>query len=1006
MKKRYTGIAIVLIIGILLMYSNLLKIEENHIIKEGKLNLVDSDYDYIDPISLRGEWEYYDSRFIYPEDFTNNNQGLTDYTIKRSERENLFQRVGYREKSYGTFRLKVKVEEDNKYYGIKIKNKKNYLDCNLYVNANAINFYGGVGKAEGERDNLSEIFLNDREEIEIILHISNYYKPFSLDELDIILGRERILKKQDIISNAFEVGVAALSLAIAIYYFSLYIGGFKKKDIFYSVLEFLSLAVIFLFTGERFIYQIFPNLHFEYFIKIQTISTLTMPFAIAGFTNAINSSAIGDKIFKYMKFFYCIYIGILLLTSYNIYIYIIQFNYIPIIILYLIIIARIFIDIVNKKMLGFRKYNRLLYLVCMICVFVYYISSILYSWGTVLDKKLTIVSVLLFITLSQIFLAFRFVINANRLSEMEKHREEFFLKTSYMLNAPLNSIKDTLYNLKGRFNKDNNSNELNIKDTGIAIEIVDNLSAIVNSTLDLTLIQNNQLELSKSIIDVKIGIALVVKSIRKRNKNPLINIIIDITDNLLIEADGKRFRQIMEHLILNAMNSMENGEIVIRARKADNYIHIYVEDNGRGIPSKIQEEIFKPYFSYKSNGFGLGLHISSQLAKYMEGFIDLESSDESGSIFLLALPLGKGEMDKIPFKDGEELYDYPTFSNRDTNKASYNILIVDNEVFNIQTVISILEKENYNVYVAYSGEEAISVVEKGGIDLVILDIMLSGISGISTCKLIRKNHSIIDLPILLSTAVNSKDDLNLGLLAGANDFISKPFIEEKLISRVKTLISLKASLESAKTNELAFLHAQIKPHFIYNTINTIVSFCYTDGEKAADLLTNFSKYLRMVFDIDSDSMCVSIKREIDLVKAYVEIQKARFSDKFEVEYDIEPEVLEKEIPSLIIQPLVENAIRHGFNTKELGGKINLMIRQNDDIITIRVEDNGKGITKEKLEYLTGTDERLDGVGIWNIKRRLSKINDATMEIESIVDMGTVITILIHIKGKVNENNYC
>ena len=126
------------------------------------------------------------------------------------------------------------------------------------------------------------------------------------------------------------------------------------------------------------------------------------------------------------------------------------------------------------------------------------------------------------------------------------------------------------------------------------------------------------------------------------------------------------------------------------------------------------------------------------------------------------------------------------------------------------------------------------------------------------------------------------------------------------------LAAIISSHEEATKNELAFLQAQIKPQFLYNAINTVVSFCYTDSERAANLLVNFSKYLRLVFDVDHKSMMVPLEREIELIRAYVEIEKARFGELIHVEYDIDPALKHMEIPSFCIQPLVENSIKHGL----------------------------------------------------------------------------------------------
>ncbi|HWR23080.1 MAG TPA: histidine kinase [Feifaniaceae bacterium] len=208
------------------------------------------------------------------------------------------------------------------------------------------------------------------------------------------------------------------------------------------------------------------------------------------------------------------------------------------------------------------------------------------------------------------------------------------------------------------------------------------------------------------------------------------------------------------------------------------------------------------------------------------------------------------------------------------------------------------------------------------------------------------------------------------------------------------LTALMNSNEEAMNNELAFLQAQIKPHFLYNAMNTIVSFCYTDSEKAAKLLVNFSKYLRLIFDIDHKSMRVPLEREIELIKAYVEIEKARFGGLINVEYDIDPELLSMEIPSFCIQPLVENAIKHGLYKKAGGGTVLISVRKSEGAILIRIGDTGIGMPAEKLDQLRSIESASEGVGFFNVCRRIKGWRDAQIDILSAEGEGTAVTIKI------------
>lgn len=203
-----------------------------------------------------------------------------------------------------------------------------------------------------------------------------------------------------------------------------------------------------------------------------------------------------------------------------------------------------------------------------------------------------------------------------------------------------------------------------------------------------------------------------------------------------------------------------------------------------------------------------------------------------------------------------------------------------------------------------------------------------------------------------------------------------------------------SSREEATKNELAFLQAQIKPHFLYNTINTIVSFCYTDSEKAAKLLINFSRYLRFIFDIDHKLMRVPLQREIEMIKTYVEIEKARFGELINVEYDIDPELLNMEMPSFCIQPLVENAIKHGLCKKACGGTVLISAKKNEGSVIINVSDTGVGMSAEKLDQLRNSESANEGVGFFNVSRRIKSCENARLDIQSTEGVGTTVTITV------------
>lgn len=150
--------------------------------------------------------------------------------------------------------------------------------------------------------------------------------------------------------------------------------------------------------------------------------------------------------------------------------------------------------------------------------------------------------------------------------------------------------------------------------------------------------------------------------------------------------------------------------------------------------------------------------------------------------------------------------------------------------------------------------------------------------------------------------------------------------------------------------ELSFLQAQIKPHFLYNALNTFISISRYDAEKARALLLDFSNYLRRSFDFKDTSQFVILKKEVELAKAYAEIEKARFEERLDVNFNI-PENLEIKVPMLILQPIIENAVNHGVLLKVEGGQVNVLIKKEGRILLFSVSDNGVGMDKEKMDGL-------------------------------------------------------
>ena len=208
----------------------------------------------------------------------------------------------------------------------------------------------------------------------------------------------------------------------------------------------------------------------------------------------------------------------------------------------------------------------------------------------------------------------------------------------------------------------------------------------------------------------------------------------------------------------------------------------------------------------------------------------------------------------------------------------------------------------------------------------------------------------------------------------------------------KLMIAFKTKLLILNISELKALQAQINPHFLFNSINTIVSLIRTSPEKARDLLVKLGAYFRNSL-YHSDEILLS--DEIQNIKNYLEIEKARFGDKLNVVIDV-PENLNCMIPPFTLQPLVENALKHGLLPRIEGGTIEIHGEKHTDGIYLTVKDNGIGIEEEKLKTLLDDAVCSKSVGIKNVNKRLlcKYGTEFGLKIQSSPDNGTLISLTI------------
>ncbi|HZR17585.1 MAG TPA: sensor histidine kinase [Verrucomicrobiae bacterium] len=172
--------------------------------------------------------------------------------------------------------------------------------------------------------------------------------------------------------------------------------------------------------------------------------------------------------------------------------------------------------------------------------------------------------------------------------------------------------------------------------------------------------------------------------------------------------------------------------------------------------------------------------------------------------------------------------------------------------------------------------------------------------------------------------------------------------------------------------KLQALQMQLNPHFLFNTLHSISSLMHKDVEAADRMIMRLSDLLRAALDC-ADTQEVSLRKELELLELYLGIEQIRFGDRLSVKLDVAPDALEAQVPNFILQPLVENAIRHGIEPRAKPGRIELHASRQADALALTVSDNGKGIPETKPTR--------EGVGLSNTRARLRELYGASHRFE-------------------------
>lgn len=398
---------------------------------------------------------------------------------------------------------------------------------------------------------------------------------------------------------------------------------------------------------------------------------------------------------------------------------------------------------------------------------------------------------------------------AKKCAEVDKLKDEFLANTSHELKTPLNGIIGITQSLI-----DGAAGQLSdavLDDLKTVVNCGKRLSNLVNDILDYQKLKNNEITIKQKNVPLRDLVTVVMTILRplamSEEQNKFLGLTNLVDDTLAVFGDENRIEQILYNLIGNAIKFTKTGIVAVNAKAEDEFVKIWVRDTGIGIPEEKIKDLFKSFeqldasISREYGGTGLGLSITKQLVELHGGKIWVESKTEGkepGTVFYFTLPRGQEIEAK---EEGKTVYigehDFSKYFKEDEKKehteASYiaKILVADDEEANRKVLKNLLSMNQYSVEMACDGEQALELIYENQYDLILLDVMMPKKSGYEVCRSIRIKHTLFDLPILMLTAKTQVESMIAGFDAGANDYVSKPFNNEELLSRIKNLLLLK-----------------------------------------------------------------------------------------------------------------------------------------------------------------------------------------------------------------------
>ncbi|RAJ02997.1 phospho-acceptor domain-containing protein [Paenibacillus pabuli] len=972
---------------------------ETPVAKQGTLELADFSWTSHTIIPLDGEWEFYPEQLLSPQQIHLTRIKPIIMQVPGNWDEDVINQ-GYpmSGKGYGTYRLIVRNVPQGEQLAI-AKRYVRFADA-MYLDGQLMSRSGLPGTSAGSYKPRNEpytiYFHTEQAELEIVLQVANFDFRSGGIYNSIELGYASQIEKRTMIQSGLELFIMGIVVIFGLLFFYLYLRLHRDRIQLLYALFFLGFAVIVVTNGERLLLQLAPGIPFEFAFKMKYAAVYGVSVVVSMITWKL-APGLGQTIRRWLQLpsvLLALYVVLILISPFRVYSSIQEGMYSVNLLSYAVAFAVILHHYVMKKYESKSRAQLQLLITCIWLMLVNYVLGILVTWYPV-SQILLNCTTLVILSVFAVLLIYQYVRAYDAMQQLtqqlqlsDKVKDEFLLLTSHELNSPLHSIIHLSRSLLGTSLRRTNETEIRSK-----LQLIRNtsyrMSNLVNDLIDMSRFRDGNMKIAVGTVDLVSCLSLVTEVLGFLATGKGIVMVRRLEPEArYVMADESRLLQVLYNLVYHMIGQHSHRELVFECERHHERVRIMLRFEARTEQiTRLGTE--RPDLESMHNS-SAGLSVAAELVSMMGGQLSVNDAAESIQIELPSAEVAGMEnvietavsQEKL----GEDLSGLPS------GNASAAILIATTDLVDMEHLNTLLSTEGFQVSFADSDMEVQSLLASGKLpDLVIVDAMLPAVTGYEVCKQIRLEFSQVDLPVLFINMRSTPADIEACIKAGGNDFITRPLDAGEILVRVHTLLGMKRLVKEAANNEMAFLRSQIKPHFLYNALGTIMSLCFTDGPRAGELLGSFSRYLRILFHLDNSEELIPLSKEMELIQAYVEIEQERFGSRLQVELDVDRSLYSCKVMPLLIEPLVENAIRHGVSKKIDGGTVRLYIQKYENRVQVVVEDDGVGMSPEQAASILDRSHTEQGIGLQNVQRRLKHLNGQAPVIQSEQGHGTKIT---------------